>query len=106
MKLFSSKLFIWALVLLVLCSVIIGFSIGTGKLSPLTNGASVVITPIQHALTTVSDFFNDLFGYFYRYNSLQEENAELNPASRNWSGKSGNTRPPSTKTNTCGSWPA
>ena len=77
MKLFSSKLFIWALVLLVLCSVIIGFSIGTGKLSPLTNGASVVITPIQHALTTVSDFFNDLFGYFYRYNSLQEENAEL-----------------------------
>ena len=30
MKLFSSKLFIWALVLLVLCSVIIGFSIGTG----------------------------------------------------------------------------
>ena len=47
MKLFSSKLFIWALVLLVLCSVIIGFSIGTGKLSPLTNGASVVITPIS-----------------------------------------------------------
>lgn len=77
MKLFSSKLFIWALILLVLCTVIIGFNIGTGKLSPLTNAAGTAVTPVQRALTTVGDFFGDMAGYFYRYNTLQEENAAL-----------------------------
>lgn len=77
MKLFSSKLFVWALALLLLCTVLMGFNIATGKLSPLTNGAGAAVTPVQRAITTVSDFFSDMAGYFYRYNALQEENAEL-----------------------------
>lgn len=77
MKLFSSKLFLWALALLVLCSVLVGFNLSTGRLSPLTNGAGTVLTPVQRALTSAGDFISDLFGYFYRYDSLVEENARL-----------------------------
>lgn len=77
MKLFSSKLFLWALALLILCTVLIGFNLSTGRLSPLTNGTGTVLTPVQRALTSAGDFISDLFGYFYRYDSLVEENARL-----------------------------
>lgn len=77
MKLFSSKLFIWALVLLIFCTGVLGFSLATGKLSILSNGAGSALTPVQLGISRVSDFFSDLFGYFYRYNALEEENAQL-----------------------------
>lgn len=77
MKLFSSKLFIWALILLVICTTLIGFSLGTGKLSPASMGAGFILTPVQNAVSAVGDFFTDTFGYFYKYNSLVDENEEL-----------------------------
>ena len=77
MKLFSSKLFLSALALLVVCVVLIGFNLSTGRFSPLTGAAGAALTPVQRALTSAGNFVSDLFGYFYRYDSLVEENARL-----------------------------
>lgn len=77
MKLFSSKLFCWALALFLCASVLLGFNLATGRLSFLTNGTGVLVTPVQQALTRAGNFVSDVFGYFYRYDSLVEENQEL-----------------------------
>lgn len=77
MKLFSSKLFLSALALLIVCVLLVGFNLSTGRFSPLTNAAGAALTPVQRALTSAGNFVSDLFGYFYRYDSLVEENARL-----------------------------
>ena len=77
MKLFSSKLFCWALALFLCSSVLLGFNLATGRLTFLTNGTGVLVTPVQQALTRAGNFVSDVFGYFYRYDSLVEENQEL-----------------------------
>lgn len=70
MKLFSSKLFILALVLFVICSLLIGFSLSTGKLSPATLGAGFILAPAEQAITSVGNYLSDIAGYFYKYDSL------------------------------------
>ena len=37
----------------------------------------MLVTPVQQALTRAGNFVSDVFGYFYRYDSLVEENQEL-----------------------------
>ena len=77
MKLFSSKLFCWALALFLCSSVLLGFNLATGRLTFLTNGTGVLVTPVQQALTRAGNFVSDVFGYFYRYEALKEENERL-----------------------------
>lgn len=77
MKLFSSKLFIGALALLVVCAGLISFSLATGKLSAATVGAGFILAPMEKAITAVGDYMADVAGYFYKYDSLVAENEEL-----------------------------
>ncbi len=77
MKLFSSKLFLWALALLIVCGVIIGFNLATDRLSPASGLAGVILTPMQQGISRVSGFFSGITDYFTRYNELESENKEL-----------------------------
>jgi len=77
MKLFQSKLFIFILVMALIACGIMLYSFLSGRQTPVSNLMGAVITPLENGVSHVTDWFSGLFGYFYRYNDLQEENARL-----------------------------
>ena len=77
MKLVQSKLFWFAAILVLVCLIMTLFSAATGRPSVLRSVTGAIVTPLQNGLSTATDWFTDLFGYFYRYDALERENAEL-----------------------------
>ena len=77
MKLVRSKLFWFAAVLVAVSLILTLSSAITGKPTFLRNVTGAIVTPLQNGLSTATDWFTDLFGYFYRYDALERENAEL-----------------------------
>ncbi len=77
MKLMRSKLFWFAAVLVAVSLLLTLSSAVTGKPSFVRNITGAVVTPLQNGLSSATDWFTDLFGYFYRYDALERENAEL-----------------------------
>ena len=74
MRIFKSKLFIFALAIILAGSIIMIAAGLMGGSSPIGNGVGVATTPMQRIAGSVGDFFYSIFGYFYRYNMLQQEN--------------------------------
>jgi len=77
MKLLQSKLFWFAALLVLVCLVMTLFSAATGRPSVLRNLTGAVVTPLQKGVSSATDWFSDLFGYFYRYDDLELENQQL-----------------------------
>ena len=78
MKLFRNKLFVFALCLVVVCGGIMLYAAShRGTPTPLKNLLGIIVTPIEKGLAAVTEKASDLFGYFYRYDSLKAENEEL-----------------------------
>jgi len=77
MKLVRFKLFWFAAVLVAVSLILTLSSAITGKPTFLRNVTGAIVTPLQNGLSAATDWFTDLFGYFYRYDALERENAEL-----------------------------
>ena len=77
MKLMRSKLFWFAVLLVLICLTMMIYSAATGKRTFLTDVTAAVVTPLQNGVSKGADKVSDLFGYFYRYSALQRENEEL-----------------------------
>lgn len=77
MKLMRSKLFWFAAVLVAVCLLLTLSSAITGKPTIVRNLTGAIVTPLQNGVAAATDWFTDLFGYFYRYDALERENEEL-----------------------------
>lgn len=78
MKFFRSRLFVFVLCIVFLCTGLILHSAYSGTSSPITRVIGSVVTPVQNAAAKAFDSVSGFFGYFYRYSSLVEENRRLN----------------------------
>ncbi len=77
MKWMRSKLF-WFAALLVAVSLILALSSAvTGQPTFVRSITGAIVTPLQNGVASATDWFTDLFGYFYRYEALERENEEL-----------------------------
>ena len=77
MKLMRSKLFWFAAVLVAVSLLLTLSSAVTGKPTFVRNITGAIVTPLQNGVAAATDWFTDLFGYFYRYDALERENEEL-----------------------------
>lgn len=77
MRLMRSRLFWFTALLVAVCLALMLWSGVTGKPSFLSNITGAIVTPLQNGLSRAADWFGDLFGYFYRYDALVEENQAL-----------------------------
>lgn len=77
MKMFRSRLFWFAAVIVTICLSLMIWSAATGRSSFVTDLVGAVVTPLQNGVAKVTDKASGLFGYFYRYNALEKENEEL-----------------------------
>ena len=77
MKLVRSKLFWFAAVLVAVSLLLTLSSAVTGKPTFVRNITGAIVTPLQNGVAAATDWFTDLFGYFYRYDALERENEEL-----------------------------
>ena len=77
MKWKQSNLVWFAAVLIALSLLLALSSAVTGKPSFVRNITGAIVTPLQNGVAAATDRFADLFGYFYRFDALERENAEL-----------------------------
>ena len=77
MRLVRSKLFWFAAILVAISLILTLSSAVTGKPTFVRNVAGAIVTPLQNGISAATDWFTDLFGYFYRYDALERENEEL-----------------------------
>lgn len=77
MKFFRSKLFVFALVLVLAACALMIFAYGTGQPTIITNMLGAVVTPLERGVTAAADWLGGVTGYFHRYSELEAENAEL-----------------------------
>ena len=77
MKWKQSKLMWFAAVLIALSLLLALSSAVTGKPTFVRNITGAIVTPLQNGVAAATDRFTDLFGYFYRFDALERENAEL-----------------------------
>ncbi len=77
MKIFKSKLFLFAVALVVLSIVFMLFAYAFGGPTAVSNIMGSILTPIEGAVAGIGDALSEFFGYFYRYSALLEENAAL-----------------------------
>ena len=77
MKAMRSKLFWFAAVLVAVSLILTLSSAVTGKPTLVRNITGAIVTPLQNGLSAATDWFSDLFGYFYRFDALERENEEL-----------------------------
>lgn len=77
MRIFRSRLVIFAALITAVCIGLMLYSGATGKPSFVTRALGAVVVPVQEGVSAVVDGLSDFFGYFYRYSSLVEENARL-----------------------------
>lgn len=77
MRLLRSKLFWFTSLLVAICLALMLWSGVTGTPSFLSNITGAIVTPLQNGLSKAADWVGDLFGYFYRYDALVEENQAL-----------------------------
>ena len=78
MKLFKSKLFVFTLILIIVACVIMLIAFfGSGSNTPVGRVLGAIITPLENGVSKVGDWFSGIFGYFYRYSALLEENQRL-----------------------------
>lgn len=73
-----SKLFIFTVVMLVLSAALLIMSeLRDGYASPTSSAAEIIVMPIQYAVTNVTDFFHGICQYFYDFDRIRDENAQL-----------------------------
>ena len=77
MKWKQSNLVWFAAVLIALSLLLAVSSAVTGKPTFVRNITGAIVTPLQNGVAAATDRFTDLFGYFYRFDALERENAEL-----------------------------
>ncbi len=77
MKLMRSKLFWFAAVLVAVSLLLALSSAVTGQPTFVRSITGAIVTPLQKGVASATDWFADLFGYFYRYDALERENEEL-----------------------------
>ncbi|MBR5244897.1 MAG: rod shape-determining protein MreC [Clostridia bacterium] len=77
MKWKQSNLAWFAAVLIALSLLLALSSAVTGKPTFVRNITGAIVTPLQNGVAAATDRFTDLFGYFYRFDALERENAEL-----------------------------
>ena len=77
MKWMQSKLMWFAAVLIALSLLLALSSAVTGKPTFVRNITGAIVTPLQNGVAAATDWFTDLFGYFYRFDALERENEEL-----------------------------
>lgn len=77
MKLMRSRLFWFTMLLAAVSLTLLLSSAVTGKPTFLRNVTGAVVTPLQNGVSAAADWFSDVFGYFYRYDALERENAQL-----------------------------
>ena len=77
MKIFRSKLAIFTAALAAFGLALMLYSGYTGKPTAVSQALGTVIVPVQKSVTAMFDGVNGIFGYFYRYSALEEENKKL-----------------------------
>ncbi|MBR5390654.1 MAG: rod shape-determining protein MreC [Clostridia bacterium] len=77
MRLFHSRLFWFAVVIVAICLSLMIWTAATGRNSFVTDLVGAVVTPLQNGVSKVTDKASGLFGYFYRYSALEQENEAL-----------------------------
>lgn len=77
MKIFHSKLFVFLLAIVAAACVIMAVVYAVGGPNMLSGMMGAVVTPLEKGVAAVTDWASDIFGYFYRYSALEEENARL-----------------------------
>ncbi len=77
MKIFRSKPFLFLLGLAAAGCVVMGAVYAFGGPNMISGVMGAVVTPIERGVSALADGVSALFGYFYRYSSLEEENARL-----------------------------
>ncbi len=78
MKLFRSKLFLFALaIVLISGALMVAAYTGNGRNTAIGRAVGAVVTTAENAVSSVSGWFSNVFGYFYRYSALVEENEAL-----------------------------
>lgn len=77
MKLFRSKPFLLLLGLFAAAAVIMGATYAVGGPNLLSGLMGAVVTPLEKGVNAAADWVSDIFGYFYRYSALEEENLRL-----------------------------
>ena len=77
MKWKQSNLVWFAAVLIALSLLLALSSAVTEKPTFVRNITGAIVTPLQNGVAAATDRFTDLFGYFYRFDALERENAEL-----------------------------
>ena len=77
MKIFRSKPFLFILGIVIAACVIMGGVYAFGGPNLLSGVLGAVVTPLEKGVSAVTDWASNIFGYFYQYSSLQEENARL-----------------------------
>lgn len=65
------------ILLVVLSCGIMAYSYFTSGPSPVGNVLGAISAPLKQGLSSVGGFFQNIFGYFYRFSQLEEENAQL-----------------------------
>ena len=69
---------VWFAAVLIALSLLLALSSAvTGKPTFVRNITGAIVTPLQNGVAAATDRFTDLFGYFYRFDALERENAEL-----------------------------
>ena len=71
MRLVRSKLFWFAAILVAISLILTLSSAVTGKPTFVRNVAGAIVTPLQNGISAATDWFTDLFGYFYRYDAIR-----------------------------------
>lgn len=75
---FRTKTFLFILAAAVLSFGVFFYSAFTeGKMSATSNITGLFISPIQKGTAGVAGFFDNIYGYLYRYDTLKEENEKL-----------------------------
>ena len=75
---FRTKIFIFLLVAAILCVGTIGYTAFTsGSTSLASNITGLLITPLQKGVGKIADFFDSIYSYIYDFNTLKEENEQL-----------------------------
>ncbi len=74
---FHSKLFVFILLILVICGGLMVLSAIMGGPSPFSNFFGSLLTPLQRLASAIGDKISSFTGYLYKYNSLVLENEQL-----------------------------
>lgn len=76
-KFFSSKSLIVVLLLIAYCLGCAVYTGASGRSTPVSQLAGMIVAPIQKLVTTIGNKINDSYDYAFQYDQMKQENAAL-----------------------------